>query len=101
MRALSVRARGEGIEPVPDSDPGGGAIPMQSRRYARVVRGRRTGPGLECGARSGRWSRTRETGAVRTAGAALIDDFTGRPVVRGRGRRLLWQIVRIFGQVCR
>jgi hypothetical protein len=57
MRALSVRVRGEGIEPVPDSDRGGGAIPMQSRRYARVV--------------------------------------------RGRGRRLLWQIVRIFGQVCR
>lgn len=99
MRALTVRARGEGSEPVPD--PGGGAIPMQSRRYARVVRGRRSGPGPECGTRPGRRSRSRETGAVRTVGAALIDDFIGRPVVRGRGRRLLWHIVRIFGQVCR
>ncbi len=96
MKALAIRVSGEGAEPV--SGPGCGATPSRGRCYTQMVRGRR---GVESGAWSGWGSRTRETYAVHAVGAALIDDFTGRPDIRGRGRRLLWQIVRIFGRVRR
>ncbi|MET8797964.1 hypothetical protein ABZV91_16205 [Nocardia sp. NPDC004568] len=38
---------------------------------------------------------------VRAIWASLVDDFTGRPPVSGRGRRLLWRMVRTAGRVCR
>lgn len=117
MKALPMRVRGPGAEPGarPGRDPDRGALPIRGRRYAQAVRGRRTRSrpggrephprhlpgGAAFGVRSRRWSGTQGAGAVRTVGAALIDDFTGRSVVRGRGRRLLWQLMRIFAQVCR
>lgn len=94
MKALAIWVSGKDTEPV--SGPGYGAT--SSRHYLQVVRGRR---GVESDAWAGWGSRTRGTYAVRAVGAALIDDFTGRPDIRGRDRRLLRQIVRIFGRVRR